>query len=364
MRFSPTLVAYFGRQFLAGIGLALLALAALIFVIDIVEFLRRAAGKESAGLGIIFAMSGLRLPFLTLKVLPFATLFGGMYALVRLTRSQELVVARAAGVSVWQFLTPGILIAAISGFLAVGAFNPIAAVMMARYETLEAKYLEGRQSLLAVSPTGLWLRQADDAVQSVLHADTVSSAGTELNRVTVFLFEAVDQFTSRLDAKSARLGAGYWELSDVVLTNRDGTWRRLDVYRLPTSMTPTQIQESFASPETMSFWALPNFINMLEDAGFAARRHRLHWQSLLATPLLLCAMLLIAATFTLRLTRRGGIGLIAGCGVLAGFLLFFLSDLVLALGLSSAIPVALAAWTPAGASSLLGLAMLLHLEDG
>ena len=50
--------------------------------------------------------------------------------------------------------------------------------------------------------------------------------------------------------------------------------------------------------------------------------------------------------------------------VRAGILLYVLSDVVFALGLSGKIPVVLAAWTPAGVSSLLGLAMLFHLEDG
>ena len=364
MRLSPTFLAYFGLQFLAGIGLALLVLSALVFVIDLVELLRRAAGREAAGIDVVFAMAALRLPFLVQKVMPFATLFGAMYALLKLTRTQELVVARAAGISVWQFLMPGLLIAAIAGIFTVGAFNPIASVMMARYEHLEARYLEGRPSLLAVSSSGLWLRQADERGQSVLHADAVSAEGTELDRVTVYLYEGSDRFLRRLDAAAARLDAGFWELKDVLVTNLDGSVDRSARFVLPTSMTPTQIQESFASPETMSFWALPTFISMLEGAGFTARRHRLHWHSLLATPLLLCAMLLIAATFTLRLTRSGGVGMLASGGVLAGFVLFFLTDLVLALGLSSAIPVALAAWTPAGVCSLLGIAMLMHLEDG
>jgi len=45
-------------------------------------------------------------------------------------------------------------------------------------------------------------------------------------------------------------------------------------------------------------------------------------------------------------------------------LLYFLTDVVFALGLSSTIPVALAAWTPFGISTLLGVTLLLHLEDG
>jgi lipopolysaccharide export system permease protein len=75
-------------------------------------------------------------------------------------------------------------------------------------------------------------------------------------------------------------------------------------------------------------------------------------------------MVLLAATFTLRHTRRGGTTYIIAGGVMTGFLLYFFSDVVFALGLSDSIPVTLAAWTPSGVAMLLGLAMLLHLEDG
>jgi lipopolysaccharide export system permease protein len=53
-----------------------------------------------------------------------------------------------------------------------------------------------------------------------------------------------------------------------------------------------------------------------------------------------------------------------GSGIVAGFLLYFLSDIVYALGSATRIPVSLAAWSPAVISTLFGLAMLLHLEDG
>ena len=364
MRLSPTLLAYLGRQFLTGIAAALAILLALVLIVDIVELLRRAEGRESAGLVQIFQMAILRLPFMAQKVLPFATLFGGMYTFLHLSRSQELIVARSAGVSVWQFLMPALALALVLGSLAVSLFNPIASVMMSRYEQLDNKYLRGRPSLLAVSSTGLWLRQADAQGQSVIHAATVSRQGTELDRVIIFLYQGTDRFETRIDAEHARLNQGYWELENARLTRVEGRVEAVPRYRLPTTITSAQIQESFASPRTMSFWALPAFIEMLEQAGFTARKHLLHWHSLLATPLLLCAMVLIAATFSLRLKRRGGLGLLAIGGVLAGFLLFFLTDLVLALGVSGAIPVVLAAWTPAGVSSLLGLAMLFHLEDG
>ncbi|MDP6830516.1 MAG: LptF/LptG family permease, partial [Alphaproteobacteria bacterium] len=175
MRLSPTFSLYLGRQFLFGISFVLAILLALIFLIDVVELLRRAAGREAAGIGLVLGMAALNLPSLAQKVLPVATLFGAIVTFSRLTRSHELIVARAAGVSVWQFLAPALVIALLLGTIMMTLFNPLAAIMSSRYEQLEGRYLEGRQSLLAVSATGLWLRQADEFGQSVIHARHVSS---------------------------------------------------------------------------------------------------------------------------------------------------------------------------------------------
>ncbi len=364
MRLSPTLSAYIARHFLAGIGLVLAALLGLFFLIDFVELLRRASGQSAATFGTALQMALLHQPAIAQKIIPFAVLFGGMLALARLTRSTELVVMRAAGVSVWQFLLPGVALAVAIGGFAVTVFDPFASATTWRYEQMEAKHLRGRTSLLAVSSAGLWLRERRPDGQSVIHALRLSQRDMELHDVIIFLYEGDDRFVRRFDADTARLEDGYWDLRGVMVSTPEQPSVQLAEYRLPTQLTLDQIQESFAPPETMSFWDLPGFIKTMEEAGFSALKHRLYWHSILAGPLLLCAMVLIAATFSLRLTRRGGTGLLIVGGLLAGFLLYFLTDVVLALGMSASIPVVLAAWAPAGVFALLGLAMLLHLEDG
>jgi len=200
----------------------------------------------------------------------------------------------------------------------------------------------------------------------VIHAARIiqHKSEIELFDVAVFIFRGPDEFDFRMDADFARLENGYWNLRNVLISVPEHMPRTEANYWLKTDLTLDKIQDSFAPPETMSFWALRGFINTLEKAGFSAVRHRLHWHSLLATPLLMCAMVLIAATFTLRHARRGGSLYVVAGGVGTGFLLYFFSDVVFALGLSDSIPVSLAAWTPSGVSTLLGLASLFHLEDG
>jgi lipopolysaccharide export system permease protein len=364
MLLSRTVSFYIGRQFVFWFLVVFLTLLGLVVLVDAIELLRRSASRPDATLPVIAGMSMLRLLFLAQEVVPFAVMFGGILAFLRLTRSNELIVVRAAGVSVWQFLLPAICIALAIGVLKTVAINPVSSALLAQFEELEGKYFKGRSSLLAVSYSGVWLRQTDGNEHAVIHAVRVVPEKLALGDVTVFNFEGDDHFIWRIDAANAALHDGFWEFRDVSITGPERALERLESYRLDTDLTPEKIQESFASPETISFWQLPRFIRVLEDTGFSALPHRLHFQALIAEPLLLVAMVLIAATFSLRLTRRGGTLLLMVSGVIAGFVLFLLTNVVHALGLGASVPVSLAAWTPAGVSLMVGIAMLMHLEDG
>ena len=79
----------------------LAALAGLVGLFDFIELLRRAATKPDATFALVLQIAGLRLPYVTMQLLPFAVLLGGIVAFWRLTRSSELIVARASGVSAW-----------------------------------------------------------------------------------------------------------------------------------------------------------------------------------------------------------------------------------------------------------------------
>ncbi len=364
MNMSTTLFVYFARQFLIWLIGMLVVLLVIIFLFDLVELTRRARGREAAEFSVLVKMAALRAPILAEKILPFAVLFGALLTFRSLTRSNELAVARAAGISVWQFLLPAISIAAIFGIFQVALFNPIGSILASKFERMESVFFKGRTSLLAVESSGIWLRQSGEDGQVVIHATRLAQDTMRLEDVIVFLYQGKDRFVGRLDAASATLHDGYWELRSAWYTEPKQRPQEFASYRLPTELTLERIQDGFAPPETMSFWDLPAFIRSLEAAGFTARRHRLHWHALLATPILMCAMVLIAATFSLRPARRGGIVVLVTAGVGVGFILFFLSNVVFALGLSASIPVVLAAWTPAGVSMLLGVSTLLHLEDG
>jgi lipopolysaccharide export system permease protein len=364
MNLSWTLSRYLGWHFLMNVGIVFGMCVTLGFVIDIVELLNRTAGREAVAFSNVVRMALLKLPNLTEKMMPFAILFGAIWNFARLTRSQELVIARASGVSAWLFLAPAIVVALLIGIFMTTIYNPFAAQLVSRYEELEARYIRGRSSLLAVNANGLWLRQGDEKGQTVIHALHVSDSGLKLQDVIMFIYEGKDQFRGRIDAKTAALAKDKWQLERAWVTGPDRPAVFYPTLDVKTSLTPNQIQESFATPDTIAFWDLPQFIAQAEAAGFSATRHRLHYHALLAGPLLLCAMIFVAAAFSLRLARLGGAARLILSGVLTGFLLYFFTDVTHALGISGIVPVALAAWAPATTALLLGMASLFNQEDG
>ncbi|MBV8133793.1 MAG: LPS export ABC transporter permease LptG [Alphaproteobacteria bacterium] len=365
MQIAKTLSSYIARQFFAWFCGVFMAMVIVTFLLDYIELIRRSATRTQATLWVLLEMAALKLPHTAQEVLPFAILFGTMLAFWRLTRNHELVIARAAGVSVWQFLTPAVLVALLVGIFAVTVFNPAASLMEAAYEKLESRILRQSSDQLSLSDAGLWLRQSDQAGnQVIIHAEKLAPGNLILDAVTLFFFNDQMRFTSRIDAQTAKLTTNDWVIENGTRWLQNEPAEPFTELRLPTTLTPRKIEESFASPDTMSFWDLPGFITLLEQSGFPAQRHRLHLNVLLARPFLLCAMVLVAATFSLRLQRRGGATLMIVGGVVSGFLLYFLSDVVFAFGLSAKVPVTLAAWTPTGVSLIFGASMLLHLEDG
>lgn len=363
MKLPWTMYLYFGRRVLMAVAASFIICMALAFVIDFVELLRR-TGSRDVAFTTVLSMGLLRLPSISEKMMPFAVLFGSMWAFLQLTRSNEFIVARASGVSAWQFLAPAIALALIIGTGAVAVYNPLAAAMVSRFEMLESKHIRGRTSLLAVSESGLWLRQADEEGQSVIHALGVTNQGVELRDVIIFLYNNEDEVTGRIDADNALLKDGQWEITNAQVTMLGEQRVEHEVYYLPTTLTFERVQESFASPDTLSFWELPDFIRTAQEAGFSALRYQLHWHSLASRPFLMAAMVLIAACFSLRLTRLGGIGQLIVAGIVSGFFLYFFTDVTLALGARGVMPVVLAAWSPAFISAMLGGALIFHQEDG
>jgi lipopolysaccharide export system permease protein len=358
-----TLGGHIAKITLGAVLTVMLAFAVLGFLVDLVEHLRDAADDGRPLFGAV-ELTALRLPTLLDRIWPFGVLFGAMFAFWRLNRSQELVAIRAAGVSAWQFLAPAGLVAVLLGGFVVTSLNPLGAALAARYERLQAQRGGDGAAQMSVFPGGMWLKQSRAGETLLVYAQRVRpEPEVVLAPVTVFVYDHDHTYRGRIDAPRAVLAGAAWVLDDARRSDDAGLNRPIGRYRIPTELDPATITRSFRDPATLSFWELPGYIALIEQLGFSARAHRVHFQSLLATPLFFAAMLLAGVTFTLRFVRTG-LARMLPAGLIAGFSLFILVDVVRALGVAGQLPTVLAAWGPGVVALMLAGAALFQLEDG
>ena len=351
---------YIARRFTAAICLMVMGVVAIVFLVEFVELIRKfgAAPGFTVLTGLQLAL--MRTPTIFEEVLPFAFLFGSILCLLQLSKRLELVVARAAGVSVWGFLTAPIAIAILFGVFSVLAINPMTISLKSAASRIEVS-LAGNSKPDDVE---FWFRQDGQDGPSIIRARGADTAELRLFDVMAFVFNADGGFHVKIKARSATFDDGQWTLTDTIVTSTGQAPAPRPTYKLNTFLSADELRRTLTRPDALSVWSLPTFIGTAARTGLNSDRFRLAFHALLARPLLLVAMVMIAATVSLRLFRHGGIGQLILTGIAAGFLLYVLTKITSDLGGNGIINPMLAAWGPSIIALTFGATALLYLEDG
>lgn len=358
---------YFARKFLWTFVAIASVFVILLALIDLVDELQDFPDLPFMDvLGVVL----LNVPHANYEILPLVVILSAVALFLRLARSSELVVTRAAGRSALRSLAAPVTVAALIGVLSITMLNPLVAAASKRYNDVVNTYMGGGTSVLAIASEGLWLRQGSSEGQTVIHAARASSDVTTLYDATFINFSPEGEPEQRIVAETASLEAGQWDLKNAKIwdlspgRNPEASAEEIAQLELPSALTQDRIIDSFGKPEYISLWDLPAFINQLEEAGFSARRYAVWFQMELSRPLFLVALVMVAAAFTMRHARLSNTGVSVLIAVMLGFTLHYIRNFAQILGENGQIPVYLAAWAPPVASFMLAAGILLHLEDG
>jgi len=357
---------YLAVQILFGIFVAASIVSTIILLVDFVEQSRAVGTRVDVSAFDLLVLTLMRAPLLIEETLPFIFLFGVLFALFRLNRRSELIVMRASGYSAWKIVTPAVIIALVSGILAATLLNPVGSALNAQFEARRDQLTQIQTDAPQVQP--VWLRETTSDGFIVISARQLEENARALD-APVFHFYTFSEtgrpdLDRRISASSAQLIAGFWALENAVERTPGAEPVEIGEVSLPTSIDRQSLFERIRSPRGVSFWDLPGLIESAESSGLAAERFVLRWQGLLTLPLTLIAASLIAAAATLRLYRLGGAASFALTGGAAGFLVYFVQEVLHTLGENGTLPPLTAAWAAPLITTLLALAYIASTEDG
>lgn len=363
MRFFSILSRYVSRAFLMSFGGALLCLLTIIMLFDFAELQRRAGSKE-INLAVKLNMVFLRAPHFLEQILPFLAFVAALFIFWRSNRTNELLIFRSAGVSLWRLILPISLTALIIGGTDLIVLNPLSSVMQDRYEKLEKRYFSKSKEEIKVSSTGLWLSEKIGQNQAIYRANKINLKKLEFQDLNIIISSPQNKFIERIDAKTAQIKGDKLELREGWVTLEGESAKSFSQMTLNTSLNAKKIEQLKISRGVISFWKLPSYIDLLEASGLHSLKYQMYWHSMLAGAFWVAGMVTLAAAFTCRPLRQGKTALIILIGLVVGFFLYFFKDMVFALGVAGGLPPIIAAWLPPVITIMVGAVLVFNQEDG
>jgi lipopolysaccharide export system permease protein len=359
-----TLFLYFFRRYLTTFVQFFIGVCIIAYLVDFTELSRVKSTMAGYTLGKGLLISALHVPLIAQLALPFVVLFAAIATLMALNRRYELVIARSAGVSAWQFLGPLCTASLLIGATIVVLVNPIGAHALAWSQQLEVQ-LKGEDYINNPSDDRVpWLRQRDDDGVTIIGAKSMAAGGMQLGRAVFVRVGLSGDIKERIDADSAHLEAGKWVIEGATIRRPDKAPELVDRMEIKSNLSPEFVEERLSRPESIPFFDLPAKMRAAWSFGLNGNGFGMQFHSLIALPVLLVAMTLIAATVSMRFARLGQSVTMILSGVLAGFLLYVMSVLVKAFGTAGIVPPVVAAWIPVVVAMFFGVTFLLYREDG
>ncbi|MFZ2587418.1 MAG: LptF/LptG family permease [Alphaproteobacteria bacterium] len=364
---TPTLTAYLARRFALYLMATLAALGAFAYLLDVVDLLAKAGG-----LGIptptLLTMSAFKLPDLLQQLLPFAVLLATLVTLTQLNRSSELVALRASGLPARRIMVGPLLVVILTGAFALTLLNPTAATLLKRYEVWSSQTFPGRAKGLVTQGGSIWLKQQITLTSSTtpstlfIYGQKVGNEGTTIHTASLFVLTPQGTLTHRLETPLLTLTPGQWTLTSPT-TITPSNKQLPPTATIPTSLTPTLLQNSFTQASTLSVWELQGFIANLNATGFPSQIHTTTYHRLIALPAFLIAMFLLGVPFAVRFQRNASLAGVVGLGLGLGMGFYLFSNFTATLGMAGRLSPILAAWAPTGIATLLALALLVYLRE-
>lgn len=338
MILTKTLSKYFYKKYIVTLLYTFSVSTVFVFIVDTAEQLRRVSKTGNGDILLAIKLALLKLPEILFEIFPFIILFGSLITFYNMAKSSELIIFRSSGISIWKILSPPVIVVFIAGLILVFILQPFIAFTSAKFKELEARNIRGQLNLITLSENGLWLKEQDNSNNSyyIIHSLGMDKRNGNLEDVIFFEYLENGDLLRRIDANNSQLYQSRWILSDAWIKETEKAVFH-EEYEIKTNLSIDQIQENFSPPETLSFWILPQFIKIAEEAGFEAQRHKTRYFNLVVFPLFLIAMVLASTPFSINYFRTNKTNILVFGGIITGLSVYTLSSVSLAFGSSGAL---------------------------
>ena len=308
-------------------------------IIFAITFVEKLPGSENA----LHALKVSALALLSYMpiLLPLTAFMGTLLAMYGLIRSSEYVIVSCSGLSPWQIMRPFLVSAGIIGVLATTVVYPWSVSL--NRKSMDSGHME-------LVDNAIWIHEKTDTGSLTMRMKSVSSlqgGDVSFRGVAGFTQDNDGMLLQRIEADAMTLSGNIFSAKNATIFETNGNIRHGMRWTVNAARGFESMMERYLTPEQMSFWRLPVFIQESAKVGIDARAHLVHFWNLLFLPLSLIAMTVLGFAFSQTRQRRNfSFGIKFSLGILICFILYFTTKVFAALGTSGTLPALISIVTP------------------
>lgn len=343
-----------------------LCVAAFIGIYLLIDFFEKVDDfiDHKAVLGDYFVYLFNNIPVIFVQILPLAILTAMVLTLGGLSRTNEVTAMRACGVSLWKIVQPLMALALLLSFFLL-LLNEFAIPWNTKQlnNLLEVK-LKGKPQV-QLTRNEIWYRNNNQ----IINIAVAQPQKLTLQGIVIFTFDDQQKIKNRQDIDLAIFDAGVWRADNMIERTFDTTsGDMLKVNHAErVSLELDRSPEDFSGREDMNnelnFRQLLSVAKKLEQEGYDSTRQRVDMHTRVAAPFTCLIMGFLGIPFALQRGRNSNIALGIGLSLGIGVVYFIIQSLVTAFGYSNALPPIFAAWTANFIFLLMGIWLLLNVEE-
>ena len=301
----------------------------------------------------------LTIPKTLYEVFPMAALIGSILGLSTLAKSSELIVMRAAGVSVQRIVGSVLKVGIVLALVAMVMGEVVAPYTEDRAVDVKAQSLQ--KNATARGDTGVWIRDDNTYVNigEVLPGEVFPDL--TLLRVKIFEFDSQNFLRWLVTAEQGEYRKERWLLKGLNRTNineESSIADEVDAAYWSTALDPEILRIYQVKPEQLSIWQLYEYIAHLRSNKQDTSTYELEFWSKLITPFATMVMLILAVPFVFKEARSGNLGRSLFAGIMVGLGFFILNQAFSYFVTLFSIPPLLGAFLPTALVFVLSLIMI------
>jgi len=361
---------YLTKDILKYFLFALLFFILLIFFIDIIELFRRSSNKSGvahlvkANFADIIGMASLKIPSNIEKIIPFSALIGSISCFNQWRKKNYYINSRLFGISLWGILSPILISFFLIGILSISLLNPISSIFNKKFNLLQVVFFGSKNlNTFSFDTKGFWIKENSGENELIINAKKINEKNKMLYDINIFILDKNKFLKERLTAVSGQFDVNIINLYEVESTRRNTRLKKVNKYSLPIKFYSDDLNVTITQPDTIYILDLPKYILTMKEYGLNTSKHLLHLYKLMCQPFLIIAMVLLSASLMLKSSARKMQFGIISISLVAGFSLYFIGDIVFALGSSERLPSLLSGFGPTLIGLFFGCFLVSNIDE-